>query len=829
MSGGGSPRTVLYDSNGDAPLVGQGAASGSLPVVLAADHPSINVNVSGSITGSFTLSGPITGSVGLTGPITGSVGITGPVAVSNFPATQIVSASSWVPQITGSVVVSNRVDVTGSNWIQTVTGSMVVANRVDVSGSNWIPTITGSVVVANTVNVAPHNVTVLSGSVSGLLVGGQPVSAANPLPTSGSWPAPSIVGALGALNATVQLNTVGLQSVGMQLAAGTLVGTIVPEVSFDDGTTWNPTYFSDAGTGALASSLIFGVANTVTGRVIIGVGGSGVTRVRVSAYTGGTANATLRGSNIGKQVALFEGIPALPGPPTVVQMGGTDGTNMRVILTDITGRPLVTGSVGLSGPVAVSNFPATQVVSASNWVPTITGSVVVANTVNVAPHNVTVLSGSVTGLLNGGQPVSTANPVPITGSIGVSGLLFLATGSFGYVSVGNSTTVTLAANASFTGSAEDVKDFATISVGVRTDASSSIDGFKAEYSSDGVNWDGASTYTIDPNVGKFFTFGAEGRYFRIRYLNGSSPQTVFRMQTVYHVNPPKASSHRIDEVLTAQNDAELVKAVIAGKVGSGQFSGSYVNATVDEQGRLIVATANAVSTRSGFIFGKVDVTTQATALVEHTTYTEQAANARRSLVSLSGTDSLTNTGARVIKLTYYDVSGSGPKYDYVSMGGLTPVNTNATDICYIEKMEVVNAGSYTTNIGNILLKTSVNGTGSNIGSINGSAGQTFWAHHYVASGSTCYITGMFGGKQNNTSAGSGGTFIAMAQPIGTLVSGTVNEQVTDFLSAYGQANGLPRSYATPIQVPGPARIQVRVLPESALTTTYLASLDFYET
>lgn len=485
----------------------------------------------------------------------------------------------------------------------------------------------------------------------------------------------------------------------------------------------------------------------------------------------------------------------------------------------------VTGSVSLSEPATVRQGTSPWIISGSNWIPTITGSV---------------------GVLVGGAPVSSINPLPVsgtmtiagtvvvsgssqvTGSVGLTTAVQIYTGSFGVVSVGNSTSTPLAAGASFTGSSEEVKDFTTISISVRTDVTSSADGFVAEYSQDGVNWDGRSVYTIDPNVGKFFTVAAEGRYFRIRYANGSSPQSTFRMQTVYHVFPPKPSSHRIDEVLTSQNDAELVKAVITGKVGTGPLSGSYLNVAVDDQGRFVTAGASAASSRAGFVFGKVDVSTQATALIEHTTYTEQSSNARRSLVSVSGSDTLAGTGARVIKITYYDVSGSGPKFDYVSMGGLTPVNTNVTDICFVERMEVVNAGSYTTNIGNIFLKTSVNGTGSNVGSINGSAGQTFWAHHYVASGSICYITGLFGGKQNNTSAGSGGTFIVKAQQIGTLVSGTVNEQISDFVSVYGQANGLLRLYSTPIQVDGPTRLQVYVMPESALTTTYLGSIDFYE-
>jgi hypothetical protein len=123
------------------------------------------------------------------------------------------------------------------------------------------------------------------------------ISPNNPISVSGTADATG-TGALGALNAAVQVTTAGLSSVGFQLAAGTLVGTIVPEVSFDGGTTWIATFLSDPTTGIKASSVVFGVANTATAREIVGVGGSGLTRIRVSAYTSGTANITLRASMV---------------------------------------------------------------------------------------------------------------------------------------------------------------------------------------------------------------------------------------------------------------------------------------------------------------------------------------------------------------------------------------------------------------------------------------------------------------------------------------------------------------------------------------------------
>src|SRR5689334_19230004 len=67
--------------------------------------------------------------------------------------------------------------------------------------------------------------------------------------------------ALGALNAACSIAMSGQQGAGFQLAAGTLVGTIVPEVSLDGGTTWVASFFDDPATGNKAASIVFASSN----------------------------------------------------------------------------------------------------------------------------------------------------------------------------------------------------------------------------------------------------------------------------------------------------------------------------------------------------------------------------------------------------------------------------------------------------------------------------------------------------------------------------------------------------------------------------------------
>jgi len=104
--------------------------------------------------------------------------------------------------------------------------------------------------------------------------------------------------ALGALNATVSVTTAGLSSVGFQLASGTLIGTIVPECSIDGGTTWVSCTFFNSVSSSVTSSVVFSSANTLTVLSVLPIGGSSTVRVRVSAYTSGTANALMRASMV---------------------------------------------------------------------------------------------------------------------------------------------------------------------------------------------------------------------------------------------------------------------------------------------------------------------------------------------------------------------------------------------------------------------------------------------------------------------------------------------------------------------------------------------------
>jgi len=154
----------------------------------------------------------------------------------------------------------------------------------------------------------------------------------------------------------------------------------------------------------------------------------------------------------------------------------------------------------------------------------------------------------------------------------------------GHLCPSNSTTVAISASTTFTGTWEDTIDYATIIVGVIADQASATDGLAIEWSADGVTKTQDDVFTISANNGKVFTFCPANQYFRVRYTNGGTNQGSFNLQTIMKKTDIKGSSHRINDSIVAQDDAELVKAVL-----TAAYNGSFVNIAATTSGNLKVA------------------------------------------------------------------------------------------------------------------------------------------------------------------------------------------------------------------------------------------------
>lgn len=209
-----------------------------------------------------------------------------------------------------------------------------------------------------------------------------------------------------------------------------------------------------------------------------------------------------------------------------------------------------------------------------------------------------------------------------------------------------------------------------------------------------------------------------------------------------------------------------------------------------------------------------------------TTYTPQGTNAQRSLVSTSANDAAAGTGAQQVTITYLDASFA-VHIEVVTLNGVTAVNTVGTNIAYIESMVVTQVGtSQGANAGVVSIMTGTAGTGTAWGSIAAPAGvgdnQTFWAHHYVPAGVTCYVLSFEGAstavqqtvllcRTGNPSASN----LPLIQIGPTMLSPTSGDfREHDFQCA--------------LAIPGPDRIVFYTRPTAATVSTAFGNFEFIQ-
>lgn len=170
----------------------------------------------------------------------------------------------------------------------------------------------------------------------------------------------------------------------------------------------------------------------------------------------------------------------------------------------------------------------------------------------------------------GSFPFADPNGKPVRGQINSRRQLKVVLD--GMVSAENSTSTPLLAGGIFTGQAVDILDFGFIFVTVFSNVASATGGLIVQQSSDGVNWDNTDNYTIPANTGKTYSFQPATQYFRVMYTNGASDQTDFRLQTVLKKTSSLASSHRIGDTITEEDDASLVTNVNKAQKPDGTFT-----------------------------------------------------------------------------------------------------------------------------------------------------------------------------------------------------------------------------------------------------------------
>lgn len=135
------------------------------------------------------------------------------------------------------------------------------------------------------------------------------------------------------------------------------------------------------------------------------------------------------------------------------------------------------------------------------------------------------------------------------------------------ISSANSTTTPLSGGATFTGDWDDILNYASISIIGEADE---IGTLFADFSIDGVTVD----RTLQLSSGSTSSFDIQSlikitRYFRVRVVNGATPQTTFRLQTIYDPNariaiPTSRANQGLNDYVPVLN----VRSILSDDTGS---------------------------------------------------------------------------------------------------------------------------------------------------------------------------------------------------------------------------------------------------------------------
>lgn len=215
------------------------------------------------------------------------------------------------------------------------------------------------------------------------------------------------------------------------------------------------------------------------------------------------------------------------------------------------------------------------------------------------------------------------------------------------VSTNNSTTTPLGSSATFTGTSDDARDYMAITVNIFASHDSATDGVVFEWSPNGTDWDASAAYTYEASLGgRTWQLSPRARYFRLRYTNGGTNQTSFRVQAILRPFAVQEQKRPINSDLRIDAPASLTRAILTGYSTAG--GGAFANVKVNPSGAVVIdgsGTVHPVSQSGTWninnITGTVSLPTGAS-----TAANQSAANS--SLSSIDGKITAVDTGAVVV-------------------------------------------------------------------------------------------------------------------------------------------------------------------------------------
>lgn len=155
-----------------------------------------------------------------------------------------------------------------------------------------------------------------------------------------------------------------------------------------------------------------------------------------------------------------------------------------------------------------------------------------------------------------------------------------------FISSANSRDTPFAANETFTGEWEDVRDYAAISVMLHTSHPSATNGAQVQFTDDPAAGPLlVHATTVPGGIGVHYSFAPEARYVRFVYTNGADPTTWSRSEVAYQFSAPGSPQAPLGFANNDLNSAVSTKAHLAARHSSGQ----WVSLVADADGKLQIA------------------------------------------------------------------------------------------------------------------------------------------------------------------------------------------------------------------------------------------------
>lgn len=141
-------------------------------------------------------------------------------------------------------------------------------------------------------------------------------------------------------------------------------------------------------------------------------------------------------------------------------------------------------------------------------------------------------------------------------------------------SAGNSSTTALGANATFTGSFENILSYPELDINVAGSGSGATPGtLYFEFSPDGTNVDVSVPLSIaDINAGVVsIPLRSVLPFFRVRYVNGSNAQTALRLTVIYHRVNATRLTRFLNQSIGDTEPVEVTGSIIKGSTPTGVY------------------------------------------------------------------------------------------------------------------------------------------------------------------------------------------------------------------------------------------------------------------